>query len=56
MISDYEGDVVTLCNFSHVNVGYKYLLLFIYDVDLSHAMDSFETHQLYSFLIIGKIL
>ena len=33
MISDYEGDVVTLCNIPHVNVGYKYLLLFTYDVD-----------------------
>ena len=34
MISDYEGDVVTLCNIPHVNVGYKYLLLFTYDVYL----------------------
>ena len=33
MISD-EGDVVTLCNIPHVNVGYKYLLLFTYDVYL----------------------
>ena len=24
MISDYDGDVVTLCNVPHVNVGYKY--------------------------------
>ena len=24
IISDYEGDVVTLCNIPHVNVGYKY--------------------------------
>ena len=31
MISDYEGDVVTLCNVPNVNVGYKYLLLFTYD-------------------------
>ena len=29
-----EGDVVTLCNIPHVNVGYKYLLLFTYDVYL----------------------
>ena len=35
MISDYEGDVVTLCNIIHVNVGYKYLLLFTYDVDVT---------------------
>ena len=34
MISNYEGDVVTLCNIHHVNVGYKYLLLFTYDVYL----------------------
>ena len=34
MISDYEGDVVTSCNIPHVNVGYKYLLLFTYDVYL----------------------
>ena len=34
MISDYEEDVVTLCNIPHVNVGYKYLLLFTYDVYL----------------------
>ena len=28
LILDYEGDVVTLCNNPHVNVGYKYLLIF----------------------------
>ena len=36
MISNYEGDVVKLCNIdgvmvckvTHINVGYKYLLLF----------------------------
>ena len=30
----YEGDVVTLYNVPHVNVGYKYLLLFTYDIYL----------------------
>ena len=30
----YEGDVVTLCNVTHVNVCYKYLLLFTYDFQL----------------------
>ena len=34
MISDYGGDVVALCNIPHVNVGYKYSLLFTYDVYL----------------------
>ena len=34
LILDYERDVVTLCNIPHVNVGYKYLLLFTYDVYL----------------------
>ena len=34
LILDYEGDVVTLCNIPHVNVGYKYLLLLTYDVYL----------------------
>ena len=37
IISYYEGDVVTLCNVPHVNVGYKYLLLFTYDVDFNYA-------------------
>ena len=34
VISDYEVDVVKLCEVSHVNVSYKYLLLFTYDVYL----------------------
>ena len=36
IISDYEGDVVMLCNVPHVNVGYKYLLLFTYNVDFNY--------------------
>ena len=34
LILDYGGYVVTLCNIPHINVGYKYLLLFTYDVYL----------------------
>ena len=34
LILDYEGDVVNLCNIPHVNVCYKYLVLFTYDVYL----------------------
>ena len=30
IISYYEGDVVTLCNVPHVNVDYKYLLIFTF--------------------------